>query len=45
MRIRWYWIDGSYDEFTVDTERQAEEMERKLYRNPDVVSVEYKEER
>ena len=40
IRVRWYWVDGSYDEFAVDTMRHAEAMQFKLYKNPDIVSVE-----
>lgn len=41
--VRWFWIDGSMDEFTVD-KHHAREMVMHLYKNPDIVSVEYEEE-
>ena len=40
VEVRWFWVDGSCDEFKVDTKKHAEEMVARLYRNPDIVSVE-----
>ena len=40
IRVRWYWVDGSYDEFAVDTMKHAEAMRDRLYKNHDIVSVE-----
>ena len=40
VTIRWFWVDGSYDEFKVATKKQAEMMAIQLYKNPDIVSVE-----
>lgn len=39
VTIRWYWIDGSYDEFDVNR-HDAEAMRERAYKNPDIVSVE-----
>lgn len=39
VEIRYFWIDGSYDSFIVER-AQAERMQEKLYKNPDIVSVE-----
>lgn len=44
VAVRWYWVDGSYDEFVVDTMKHAEAMRSQLYLNPDIVSVEVGEE-
>lgn len=38
--VRWFWVDGTYDEFEVETKRHAEMMAIQLYSNPDIVSVE-----
>lgn len=38
-RVIWTWLDGSYDEFTVSTKRQAEMMAQQLYLNDLIVSV------
>lgn len=40
VTIRWFWIDGSFDEFTVSTLKEAENMRLHLYMNEDIVSVE-----
>lgn len=40
VTVRWFWIDGSYDEFTVENKKHAEMMAIQLYRNPNIVSVE-----
>ena len=37
--VTWTWVDGSYDEFTVGTKRQAEAMAQHLYQNELIVSV------
>lgn len=42
--VRWFWIDGSYDEFKVESKKHAEMMAMQLYMNPDIVSVEYGDE-
>ncbi len=42
--VRYWWVDGSYDEFTVPTKKHAEAMRSRLYRNEDIVSVEVEEE-
>lgn len=44
IAVRWYWVDGSVDEFNVENLRQAEALAQKLYRNPDIVMVEYGEQ-
>ena len=44
ITIRWFWVDGSMDEFTVESKKQAEMMAIQLYMNPDIVSVEYGDE-
>ena len=41
--VRWYWVDGSYDEFTVESKDHVEMMQIQLYKNPDIVSVEINE--
>lgn len=38
--VRWFWVDGSMDEFAVETKKHAEMMAIQLYQNPDIVSVE-----
>lgn len=38
--VRWFWVDGSFDEFQVETKKNAEMMAIQLYKNPDIVSVE-----
>jgi hypothetical protein len=38
--VRWFWVDGSFDEFQVETKKHAEMMALQLYKNPDIVSVE-----
>lgn len=43
VTVRWFWVDGSVDEFAVENEKQAKMMVDRLYQNPDVVSVEISE--
>lgn len=38
--VRWYWVDGSFDEFQVESMKHAEQLRERLYKNPDIVSVE-----
>lgn len=40
VTIRWFWVDGSLDEFTVSTLKEAEKMRLHLYTNEDIVNVE-----
>ncbi len=40
ITVRWFWVDGSYDEFVVESKKHAETMAIQLYMNPDIVSVE-----
>lgn len=41
--VRWYWIDGSYDEFDVESMKHAEALRDQLYKNELIVSVEIEE--
>ncbi len=43
VKVRWYWVDGTFDEFTVENMKHAEDMASKLYKNTDIVSVEISE--
>lgn len=40
VTIRWFWVDGSIDEFNVSTLKEAEKMRLHLYKNEDIVNVE-----
>lgn len=40
VTVRWYWVDGTYDEFTVESKKHAEMMALQLYKNEEIVSVE-----
>lgn len=44
VTVTWYWIDGTYDSFAVDTRKHAEAMREQLYTNDLIVSVEIDEE-
>ena len=39
VTVTWFWVDGSYDSFEVDTKKHAEMMAMQLYRNEEIVSV------
>lgn len=43
ITVRWFWINGSVDEFQVENIAHAKSMVKKLYKNPDIVMVEIEE--